>query len=222
MDQKDSCVFLRVATNALFMAFPDVHDVCYVQGRWFATFLSWGSLGHLILRAFPRGVLGGYLLEQEDIWLSLSKEHASCPVVSLEVYDDNPNTCGHKSNFRQFSGATEKSKQWQFRGFLRVHGQGCMGLAAMESPWVLEYTFCYQTVTQTHLKGDRFQRKSNFRKFSGATKKPRGNLCTARALRATFRLCSPGRSHMQTQLPTAQQKQPPPGLSLRDEIFFFC
>ena len=25
----------------------------------FATFLSWGSLGHLILRAFPRGVLGG-------------------------------------------------------------------------------------------------------------------------------------------------------------------
>ena len=24
-----------------------------------ATFLSWGSLGHLILRAFPRGVLGG-------------------------------------------------------------------------------------------------------------------------------------------------------------------
>ena len=58
-DQKDSCVFLRVATNALFMAFPDVHDVCYVQGRWFATFLSWGSLGHLILRAFPKGVLGG-------------------------------------------------------------------------------------------------------------------------------------------------------------------
>ena len=35
------------------------HDVCYVKGRWFATFLSWGSLGHLILRAFPRGVLGG-------------------------------------------------------------------------------------------------------------------------------------------------------------------
>ena len=52
-------MFLRVATNALFMAFPDVHDVCYVKGRWFATFLSWGSLGHLILRAFPRGVLGG-------------------------------------------------------------------------------------------------------------------------------------------------------------------
>ena len=25
----------------------------------FATFLSWGSLGHLILRVFPRGVLGG-------------------------------------------------------------------------------------------------------------------------------------------------------------------
>ena len=25
----------------------------------FATFLSWGGLGHLILRAFPRGVLGG-------------------------------------------------------------------------------------------------------------------------------------------------------------------
>ena len=24
-----------------------------------ATFLSWGGLGHLILRAFPRGVLGG-------------------------------------------------------------------------------------------------------------------------------------------------------------------
>ena len=59
MDQKDSCVFLRVATNALLMAFPDVHDVCYVQGRWFAIFLSWGSLGHLILRAFPRGVLEG-------------------------------------------------------------------------------------------------------------------------------------------------------------------
>ena len=42
-----------------FMAFPDVHDVFYVKGRWLATFLSWGSLGHLILRAFPRGVLGG-------------------------------------------------------------------------------------------------------------------------------------------------------------------
>ena len=24
---------LRVATNALFMAFPVVHDVCYVKGR---------------------------------------------------------------------------------------------------------------------------------------------------------------------------------------------
>ena len=56
---ESSCVFLRVATNALFMAFPVVHDVCYVKGRWFETFLSWGSLGHLILRAFPRGVLGG-------------------------------------------------------------------------------------------------------------------------------------------------------------------
>ena len=31
--QKDICVFLRVATNALFMAFPVVHDVCYVKGR---------------------------------------------------------------------------------------------------------------------------------------------------------------------------------------------
>ena len=29
MEQKDSCV----ATNALFMAFPVVHDVCYVKGR---------------------------------------------------------------------------------------------------------------------------------------------------------------------------------------------
>ena len=59
MEQKDSCVFLRVATNALFMAFPVVHDVCYVKGREFASFLSWGSLGHLVLRAFPRGLLGG-------------------------------------------------------------------------------------------------------------------------------------------------------------------
>ena len=33
VEQKDSCVFLRVATNALFMAFPVVHDVCYVKGR---------------------------------------------------------------------------------------------------------------------------------------------------------------------------------------------
>ena len=33
MEQKDSCVLLRVATNALFMAFPVVHDVCYVKGR---------------------------------------------------------------------------------------------------------------------------------------------------------------------------------------------
>ena len=33
MEQKDSCVLLRVATNALFMAFPVVHDVCYVEGR---------------------------------------------------------------------------------------------------------------------------------------------------------------------------------------------
>ena len=33
MEQNDSCVFLRVATNALFMAFPVVHDVCYVKGR---------------------------------------------------------------------------------------------------------------------------------------------------------------------------------------------
>ena len=59
MEQRDSCVFLRVATTALFMAFPVVHDVCCVKGRWFATFLSWGSLGHLTLRVFPRGVLGG-------------------------------------------------------------------------------------------------------------------------------------------------------------------
>ena len=61
MDQKDSSVFLRVATNALFMAFLVVHDVCDVKGRYFATFLSWGSLGHLILRALPRGLLGGSL-----------------------------------------------------------------------------------------------------------------------------------------------------------------
>ena len=33
MEQKDNCVLLRVATNALFMAFPGVHDVCYVKGR---------------------------------------------------------------------------------------------------------------------------------------------------------------------------------------------
>ena len=33
MEQKDSCVLLRVATNALFMAFLVVHDVCYVKGR---------------------------------------------------------------------------------------------------------------------------------------------------------------------------------------------
>ena len=33
MEQKDSSVLLRVATNALFMAFPVVHDVCYVKGR---------------------------------------------------------------------------------------------------------------------------------------------------------------------------------------------
>ena len=33
MEQKDTCVLLRVATNALFMAFPIVHDVCYVKGR---------------------------------------------------------------------------------------------------------------------------------------------------------------------------------------------
>ena len=33
VEQKDSSVFLRVATNALFMAFPVVHDVCYVKGR---------------------------------------------------------------------------------------------------------------------------------------------------------------------------------------------
>ena len=33
MEQKDSCVLLRVATNALFMAFPIVHDVYYVKGR---------------------------------------------------------------------------------------------------------------------------------------------------------------------------------------------
>ena len=59
MEQKHSCVLLRVATNALFMVFPVVHDVCYVKGRLFATFLSWGSLGHLILRAVPRGMLGG-------------------------------------------------------------------------------------------------------------------------------------------------------------------
>ena len=33
MEHKDNCVWLRVATNALFMAFPVVHDVCYVKGR---------------------------------------------------------------------------------------------------------------------------------------------------------------------------------------------
>ena len=33
MEQKDSCVLLRVATNALFMALPVVHDVCYVKAR---------------------------------------------------------------------------------------------------------------------------------------------------------------------------------------------
>ena len=32
-EQKDSSVFLRVATSALFMAFPVMHDVCYVKGR---------------------------------------------------------------------------------------------------------------------------------------------------------------------------------------------
>ena len=33
MEQKDSCMLLRVATNALFVAFPVVHDVCDVKGR---------------------------------------------------------------------------------------------------------------------------------------------------------------------------------------------
>ena len=33
MELKDSCVLLRVATNAQFMAFPVVHDVCCVKGR---------------------------------------------------------------------------------------------------------------------------------------------------------------------------------------------
>ena len=33
MEEKDSCVLLRVATNVLFMAFLVVHDVCYVKGR---------------------------------------------------------------------------------------------------------------------------------------------------------------------------------------------
>ena len=33
MEQKDSCVLVRLATNVPFMAFPDVHDVCYVKGR---------------------------------------------------------------------------------------------------------------------------------------------------------------------------------------------
>ena len=32
-EQKDSCVLLRVATNALFMAFSNVHDMCYVKVR---------------------------------------------------------------------------------------------------------------------------------------------------------------------------------------------
>ena len=33
MEQKNSCVLLRVVTNALFMTFPVLHDVCYVKGR---------------------------------------------------------------------------------------------------------------------------------------------------------------------------------------------
>ena len=33
MEQKDSCVLLRVATDAPFIAFLVVHDVCYVKGR---------------------------------------------------------------------------------------------------------------------------------------------------------------------------------------------
>ena len=33
MEQKRSCVLLRVATNTSFMAFLVVHDVCYVKGR---------------------------------------------------------------------------------------------------------------------------------------------------------------------------------------------
>ena len=33
MEQKDNSVFLRAATNALFMAFLLVHDVCYVKER---------------------------------------------------------------------------------------------------------------------------------------------------------------------------------------------
>ena len=32
-EHKDTRVLLRVATNALIMAFPVVHDVCYVKGR---------------------------------------------------------------------------------------------------------------------------------------------------------------------------------------------
>ena len=32
MEQKESCVLLRVTTNALFMAFLVVHDVCYAKG----------------------------------------------------------------------------------------------------------------------------------------------------------------------------------------------
>ena len=31
--QKDSCVLLRMAINALFIAFLVVHDPCYVKGR---------------------------------------------------------------------------------------------------------------------------------------------------------------------------------------------
>ena len=51
-----------MATNTLFMAFPDVHDVCHVKERYSATFLSRGSLGHLILRVCAWGLFGGNIV----------------------------------------------------------------------------------------------------------------------------------------------------------------
>ena len=48
--------FVQTRTQRLeILAYPPENMV----EKMFATFLSWGSLGHLIVRAFPRGVPGG-------------------------------------------------------------------------------------------------------------------------------------------------------------------
>ena len=77
------------------------------------------------------------------------------------------NCCAHtpnaiepptNSSFEAFGGPMDRARwaQWPLRG----------------PSWALKYSYCHQMITQSHPRGNRFQKKSKCEKSSSVTKQP--------------------------------------------------